>query len=125
MKKMAQYELGSVQIHNNVLNQIVQSAISEIDGVSLTPKDFTNKFLEYLGHTSHPSIEIHINDKEEVTLDVKVLIRYGLHIPDVARLVQEAVKQAIDKTVNINLKQINVNIQGIERGQKCSVKINQ
>jgi uncharacterized alkaline shock family protein YloU len=32
--------------------------------------------------------------------------------------VQETVKSAIDKTLDVNLKDINVNVQGIARGKK-------
>ena len=118
MKKIANSEYGAVQVHNNVLGQIVQSAIVEVEGVTLIEKPWSYKFLEYFGQTSNPAVEVKVNEKEEVTLDVKICVRYGLNVPDVARQVQEVIKKAIDKTVDINLIQININIQGIERGEQ-------
>ena len=116
MKKVSNYELGHVQIHNNVIEQIVQTALTEIEGVSLAPKHLGNQLLEYFGKSGHSSIDVKVNEKEEVSLDVKIRVRYGMHLPDVARQVQEVIKQAVEKAVDIHLTQINVNIQGIERG---------
>jgi len=118
MKLDNKIDLGSVQVHKKVLAEIVFSAISEIDGVSLIQKDFGRKLLEILGQKDFPGIEIRVDESHNVSLELKVLVRYGLNIPDVARRIQDGVRSAIDKTVDINLKNINVNIQGIERGQK-------
>ena len=65
-----------------------------------------------------PGIDIKVDDNQEVTLDLRVVINYGMNIPDAARQVQATIKSAVDKTLNINLKDINVNVQGIERGAR-------
>ena len=41
-----------------------------------------------------------------------------MNIPDIGRHVQDVVRSMVQKTVDIGLKEINVNIQGIERGGK-------
>ena len=45
-----------------------------------------------------------------------MVIKYGYNIPDTAARVQENVRQALEKMSNLSVKDINVNVQGIERG---------
>jgi len=59
-----------------------------------------------------------IDRNNQVTIEVKVNIRYGMNIPDIARFTQDSVRDAIERTVDIDLKDVNVNIQGIERGEQ-------
>ncbi|HBR14681.1 MAG TPA: hypothetical protein DD723_03935 [Candidatus Omnitrophica bacterium] len=118
MKNDDSLDFGSVQVHKKVLADIVSSAINDIEGVSLITKTLSDYFGELLGRQNIPGVEVVIDENHEVTIDVKVIVRYGLNIPDMARQIQETIKAVIAKTVDIHLKSVNINIQGIERGQK-------
>jgi uncharacterized alkaline shock family protein YloU len=84
----------------------------------LTRKNIGNQLIELFGKRNVSGIDIKVDEKQEVTLGVRVLVRYGLNIPGAARQVQEAIKTAVDKTLDVNLKDVNVNVQGISRGKK-------
>ncbi len=118
MKRDEKIDLGSVQVHKKVFAEIISSAMDEVEGVSLIQKNLGNKVGEMFGRKDFPGIEIKVEDGDEVTLEVQILVRYGMNIPDAARQVQRTIKSAIDKTLDINLKDINVNVQGIEREVK-------
>ena len=111
-------DLGSIQIHKKAIADLTFSALSEIDGVSLIPKDALNKLLEYLGEKRYPGIAVTIDKNSQVTIEVKICVRYGINIQDIARQIQEAVRTAVERTVDITLKEICVNIHGIERGKQ-------
>ena len=115
MKQSDKIDFGSVQVHKHALAEIVAFAVSEIDGVSLVPKNPFFQCLDLVGYKNFPGIIVHVSDNEEVSLEVKVCIRYGLNIPEMARYVQTTIKSVVEKTANIHLKDIHVNIQGIER----------
>ena len=52
--------------------------------------------------------------KEETALvDVYVIINYGNSIPDVAWKIQDNVKQAIEGMTGLNVKAVNVHVQGV------------
>lgn len=110
--------LGSVQIHRKVLVDIILSALENLDGVKIARNVSLEKILGYFGKTDDSAVKIRVNDQEEVSMEIKVIVRYGLNIPDIAREIQEAVRSAVGKTVNITLKEIHINVQGIERGPK-------
>jgi len=118
MKRNEKIDLGSVQVHKKVFAEIISSALDEVKGVSLIQKKLGNKLFEVLGQKDFPGINIQVDENREVNLELHVLVRYGMNIPDAARQVQRVVKEAIDRTLDINLKNINVNVQGIERGEK-------
>ena len=115
MKYASKIDLGSVQVHKHALAEIASYALSEIDGVSLIPKNPLDYLLELTGYKGFPGIVVKVYSSDDVSMEVKVRIRYGLNIPDMSRYIQSTVRSAIEKTTNIHLKDINVNIQGIER----------
>ena len=110
-------DLGSIQIHKKVIGEIAAAALDEIDGVHLSPKAPWNQFFEILGKKKCQGIEVAIDKYDQVTIELKVTVRYGINIPDMARQVQDVVRLAVEKTTDIHLREVNVNIQGIERGK--------
>ncbi|MFH1360566.1 MAG: Asp23/Gls24 family envelope stress response protein [Candidatus Omnitrophota bacterium] len=110
-------DFGSIQIHKKVLADIAYSTIHEIEGVSLIPGDLMTRVMDFCGKTSYPGISVHIDPEGEVMIEVKILVHYGINIPDIARQVQDAIRTRVEKIAEINLKDIHVNIQGIERGK--------
>ena len=118
MKDINKVDLGSIKIHKKVLEEITLSAIKDIKGVSLMNKDFRAGLKDFLGIKNSPGIAVIVDKNNQVTIDVKVLVRSGMNIPEVARQVQDTVQQVIEKTVDVDLKDVNVNIQGIERGDQ-------
>jgi uncharacterized alkaline shock family protein YloU len=117
VKDLNKVDLGSIKIHKQVLADIIQSAVLTVPGVTLLTKDFGSHLVDLVGVKKIPGISITIAKNSQVTIEVKVKVRLGLNIHDVAQQIQEVVRAAIDKTVDIDLKDINVNIQGIERGE--------
>jgi len=110
-------DFGSVQVHKTVLAELIYSAAQGIDGIRLIQKSMGQRLLELFGQQKFPGIEIKVDDVGDISLEVKVFVRYGINIPDAARQAQEAIKKAIEKTIDIRLKNININVQGMERGE--------
>jgi uncharacterized alkaline shock family protein YloU len=107
-----------VQIHKKALADIALSAMGEIDGVTLVPKDALGRFLEFFGKKSYSGVIVSIDKDNQVSIKVRIYVKYGVNIPDIARQVQENIRSAVEKIADINLKDIHVNIQGIERGKQ-------
>src|SRR3989338_2423027 len=112
MTQSDKLDLGAVQGHKKVFAEIIAAAISEVKWASLLDKNIGNRLFELLGKKEFPGINVKVDDQQNVTLELQVLVQYGMNIPDVARQIQEAVKSAVDKALDVNLKDINVNVQG-------------
>ncbi len=110
-------DLGSIQIHKKVIGEIAAAALGEIDGVHLPPQNPVCHFLETLGKRNSCGVSVLIDKSGQVTIDLKVYVRYGVNIPDIARQIQDVVRLAVERTTDIHLREVNVNVQGIERGK--------
>ena len=109
-------EFGNIHVHREAIADLASSALSEIEGVGLIPTHPKDRFLEFFGKKRYSGIKISIDKDGQVTINVKVIVKYGTNIPTVGHQIQEAVRSAIERTADINIKDINVNVCGIERG---------
>lgn len=111
-------DFGSIQIHKKALADIAVSAIDDLDGVTLVPSNFKTSVLSLFGCRNYTGIHVTIDKDNQVSIEAKVLVRYGVNIPEIGRRIQEAVRTAVERIADINLKDIHVDIQGIERGNQ-------
>ena len=102
---MENNNFGQVKISNDVIATIAGLAAMEIDGVETT-STFTDKLLKNNG------VKIQI-EEDEVSLDVMIIIDYGIAIQDVAPKVQENVKNTVETMTGLNVEAVNVNVQSI------------
>jgi uncharacterized alkaline shock family protein YloU len=109
-------DLGSIRIHKKVIASIAALAAVEIEGVKRVGGNFKSGLLEIIGKKFLPVIDVEISKNEEVRLDIPLVIKYGFNIPEVSSRVQESVRNNLEKMTNLLIKDINVNVQGIERG---------
>lgn len=109
-------DFGSIKIHKEAIADIVVSAMAEVDGVSLLPRMPQDRFLEFLGKKSYPGVNIAIDKDNQVSIEIKVLIHYGTNISLIGHQIQDVVRTAVERMAEVNLKDINVSIRGIERG---------
>ncbi|MCK5580920.1 MAG: Asp23/Gls24 family envelope stress response protein [Candidatus Omnitrophica bacterium] len=116
MAEINKIDLGSIKIHKKVLAEIVSSTVQEIDGITLVGRNFASSLVDLMGFENFPGVCVTVDKSNQVTIEVKVRVHYGMNIPDIARQVQDAIREAVEKTADIDLKDVNVNIQGMERG---------
>ena len=116
MNRENKVDVGFVQIHKKVIGDIAASAILDVQGVKLASFGVISRICELFGNKNFLSVNVTIDPDNQVSLEIKVSIQYGLNVPDVARQVQDVVRAAVERSVDINLREVNVNIQGIERG---------
>lgn len=114
-KEETQTDLGTVRIHNNVIASISALAAADIEGVKRVGGDFKSGILEFISRKSLPAIKVTIDKNDEVWIDIPLVVKYGFNIPDVANRVQESIRNALEKMTNLSVKDININVQGIER----------
>ncbi len=109
-------ELGILRIHKNVISSISAIAAGEIEGVKRVGHDLKSGLAEFIGKKIFSAIKVEISKNEEVKVEIPLIIKYGYNIPEVANRVQDNVRLALEKMSNLSIKEINVNVRGIERG---------
>lgn len=110
-------DLGTIRIHKNVIASIASLAAGEIEGVKSVGKSQKNGLLNILKKKSSSFITVDIDKNEQVMIDIPLIMKYGFNIPDIANKVQENVRAALEKMTNLLIKDINIDVQGIEKGE--------
>lgn len=108
-------DAGLVQMHKKVVGDIAAAAIREIPGVTLARFGAAASFFELFGYKNFPGVSVTVDKDGQVVLRMRVVIEYGLNIPSVASRIQEDVRRAVESAVDIDLKEVNVSIQSVER----------
>jgi uncharacterized alkaline shock family protein YloU len=108
-------DLGAVQMHKKVIGDIAAAALKEIPGVSLANFGLIGSLCELFGYKNYPGVSVRLESGGEVSLHIRVVVEYGLNIPTIASRIQDTVRAAVERCVDIDLNDINVNIQSVER----------
>ena len=109
-------ENGSVMISEDVIATIVAHAVGEVDGiVSLSVKPGAD-IVDLIGKKNWgKGIKITIGEQEELYVDCNVIVAYGQSVVNVAKAVQDAVKNALEAMAGVVIASVNVNVCGIVR----------
>ena len=115
-KEDSRTDLGIVRIHKNVIASIAAVSACEVEGVKGIGNDFKSNILSLLDKRSSSAIKVELDKSDEVKIDIPLIIKFGFNIPNTAGKVQENVRNALEKMTNLSVRDINIIIQGIERG---------
>lgn len=108
-------ELGAIRISDSVISSLVRRAALGVDGVSRLASTFVDNIAEIVGSrkTSYRSINI-IMEEDRVEVEVKLNIKFGYKVPEVAGMVQTAIIESVENTTGMNVSSVNVIVQEIE-----------
>ncbi len=107
--------MGNVKISDEVIAIISGIATSEIEGVySMGGSAITSGIAEILGTKKNASKGIKAEVKEgKVIVDIHVIVKYGIKIPEVAWKIQERVKEELENMTGLEVERVNVHIDGV------------
>jgi len=114
-REEARTDQGMVRIHKNVIASIASMAASEIEGVKHVETDFKSSFFNLIGRQAKSRIRVEIFKNEWIKVSVPLVVKYNFNIPEIASKVQENVRNALEKMTDINIKDVEINIKGIEK----------
>lgn len=107
-------ELGVIKIHDNVLAALIIHAALGVDGVlRLAGSALVDGLVGIVGSHSR-AIEINKNEDGKLTIAVKLVLRFGVSIPEVALAVQRAVIEQVEQSAGITVVGVNVIVQQLE-----------
>lgn len=115
MAEESRTDLGAVRIHKDVIASIASLASLEIEGVKKIGGDLKANIYELLGKKQQRGINVEIDKNDEVIINVPIIVNYGYNVTDIARKVQENIQLSLDKMTNLTIKEININVQKIEK----------
>ena len=106
-------DLGTLKINNEVIASIARNAALQVDGVEAIQRSPLATIADFFSRGYHnKGINLDISENE-VKVGVTIVVRYGITIPDVASLVQENIRTAIEEMTGLSVAEVNVNIGDI------------
>lgn len=108
-------KLGSVRISEDVFVMSVMNATLSTPGVSRLSGGLTDTITKnFLGKEPLKKGIKFSKEDEEIVIDIYVLVKYGVKIPEVAWNIQKNVKKEFSNITEIKVKAINIHVQGVD-----------
>jgi uncharacterized alkaline shock family protein YloU len=105
--------LGSIKIADEVVSIIAGLAATEIDGIAGMSGGLVGGIAEMLGRKNFSKgVKVEVGEKE-AAIDLYIIVKYGVRIPDVALAAQENIKRAIENMTGLSVVEVNVHVQGV------------
>lgn len=105
--------LGSVRVADDVVSIIAGLAATEVSGIAGMSGGIAGGIAEILGRKNFAKgVKVEVGEKE-AAVDLYIIVKYGVRIPDVALQAQENVKQAIETMTGLSVVEVNVHVQGV------------
>jgi uncharacterized alkaline shock family protein YloU len=115
MGEVPQTDYGKIEITPEALATIAGSAAVRCYGiVGMVPRGLVQGVSEILGKDDlNKGVEVK-QEGEEVTIELWVVMYYGIQIPQVAQNVMETVRYEVEKMTGLRAVEVNVNVMGIK-----------
>ena len=105
---------GKIIFVDEVIAIITALAAMEVDGVASMAGNATRELISKLGIKSlSKGVAVEVQ-KDTVTVEASVNLKYGYNVKTVSEKVQEKVKVAIENMTGLNVADVNVCVSGIE-----------
>ena len=105
--------IGEVRISTDVIVVIAHTTATETEGVAGMSAGIADNISQVLGRKgASKGVKVELSE-QETSIDLFLIVNYGARIPDVAWRVQERVKAAVETMTGLNVKAINIHVQGV------------
>ena len=114
-------DLGEINITKETIRSIVSLNLADVKGVVGSRKTIMKEITDMLkGDTSENEIEeasrnikVEIKDNKPL-INLSIIIKYGVRIPDIAWDIQSRVKESLTKKLGVDVDEIDIHVQGIQ-----------
>ncbi len=107
----------NMTVSEEVISTIVEKTVMAIPGIYDINGGIIDGITNMLGSKRVKGIKVDISEKS-ISIDIYLIVEYGVKIPDIAWDVQDKVKKTIEDMVGMTVTAVNVHIQGINFKKK-------
>lgn len=113
MPEAAEKSEATWKISEEVIAALAGIAAAKVEGVAGLSAGLVGDLSVALGRRSPArGVKVDVGEKE-VVLDLYLVVRYGVRIPEVAYRVQEEVKGTVEEMTGLPVGQVNIHVQGV------------
>lgn len=105
---------GQIRINNNVIAIIAHETAKKMPGVVELQGSLADGIAGMMGKKpKDKGIRVEKEGEELLTIDLAVVLEFGVRIPDICVKLQAAVKEAVEEMTGQQVFAVNVVVQGI------------
>lgn len=110
---------SSIRIADDVVGVIAGIAAMEVDGVAGMSGGFAAEVGERMTGKRNLSkgVKVQVGEKE-VSIDLYIVVDFGVRIPEVATKCQENVKRAVESMTGLECVEVNIHVQGVSFSER-------
>ncbi|MDC1541825.1 Asp23/Gls24 family envelope stress response protein [Candidatus Pseudothioglobus singularis] len=106
--------LGKIEIAPEVIEVIAGIAATEVEGLYAMRGNFASDVVERFGKKTHKKgVKVELTD-DGITIDLFVILKFGVSIPKVAEKLQTSIRQALKTMTALEIAEINIHVVGIQ-----------
>lgn len=106
---------GDIKITDKAISTLIGSTVAQCYGVvGVTPKKTMDKVNELLKIENYGKGIVVSSKNSVLSIDLYVVLAFGVKIPEVVREIQKSVKYIVEKTLNMDVVAVNVHVEGIK-----------
>lgn len=110
----AEERVGNVRISVDVVATIAGVATMNCAGVYGMAGTLAGDIAERLGAKKNPNKGVKVEMSEtNASVDLYIIVKYGVRIPELAWEIQECVKNNIESMTGLSVDKINIHIEGV------------
>ena len=105
---------GRICINNNVIAIIAHETARKVPGVVELQGSLADDLAGMIGKKSKDKgLRVEKESEELLTIDLTVVLEFGVRIPDICVQLQAAVKEAVEEMTGQSVYAVNIVVQGI------------
>ncbi|WP_132769437.1 Asp23/Gls24 family envelope stress response protein [Tepidibacillus fermentans] len=107
-------ETGKIKIESDVVAMIAGLAATDTEGVASMSGGITEGLAKRVsGKNVTKGVRVEVGETE-TAIDIRVVIKYGYKIHEVARKLQQNVKEAVESMTGLHVVEVNIHVEGVE-----------
>lgn len=116
--------LGEINISKETIGSMVSLNLANVKGLVGSKKTIVKEITDMLigkinkENNTPRNIKVEIKDNN-IFIDLSIIIKYGVRIPDIAWDIQNRIKEDLIKKIDSDAREINIHIQGIQFPKKA------
>lgn len=112
------HEDGTILISEEVICTIAAAAVMEVEGVASLNTNIGSDLAEMLGVKNlGKGIKLTV-EENNVTIDCSVVLEYGYDVVEVAKNVQQSIKNAVESMTGFQVLRVDVSISAVAVAKK-------
>lgn len=105
--------LGEIEVAPEVLEVIAGIAANEVDGVYAMQGKFSKKMKNVFGKPNHKKGIHLVTDEDGLKVEIYCYFNFGVNVPEVAKTIQQRVREQVLHMTDIELAEVNIHIADI------------